>query len=394
MNKLACALFVAAAATSVQVQHVDGLSSQGNYLSQLQPTVSGELHLESINDAVRTGAQQQPQDGGTLDTATMGRDKMKLLDDLLGGTSRDDINTDSITMGRDKMPLLNDLLGGKSRDDINTESITMGRDKMELLDDLLDSKLHGDMTSMGREKMKLLDDMLDGKVRFDEVTMGRDKMKVLGDLLGGKTRDDINTDSITMGRNKMAALNDMLDGKVRDETNTMGRDKMSMLDDLLGGSKSRQPSNVPGAPAVRSSQNAYVATAPAAAAPVPAAAAPAAVAWAPPVAAAPPAAFAAAGAAGDYGIYDDQLFDMAAKQAVYGQWDPNTPRSPVNFNPFETWDGNSPDASGFYPGERRYKDPKRGDVSYAIMQTEQATLDEIKANPKPGSVPGAPGCRN
>ena len=175
-----------------------------------------------------------------------------------------------------------------------------------------------------------------------------------------------------------------------------------MLDDLLGGSKPRQPSNVPGAPAVRSSQNAYVpfpmaaaASAPAAA-PAPAAAAPAAVAWAPPVAAAPPAAAApaAAGAAGDYGIYDDQLFDMAAKQAVYDQWDPNTPRNPANFNPFETWDGNSPDASGFYPGERRYKDPKRGDISYAIMQVEQATLDEIKANPKPGNVPGAPGCRN
>jgi len=60
MNKLACAVFVAAAATSVQVQHVDGLSSQGNYLSQLQPTVSGELHLESINGAVRTGAYSPP----------------------------------------------------------------------------------------------------------------------------------------------------------------------------------------------------------------------------------------------------------------------------------------------------------------------------------------------
>merc|ERR1719506_374534 len=131
------------------------------------------------------------------------------------------------------------------------------------------------------------------------------------------------------------------------------------------------------------------AAAPVAPAPV---AAPAAAAWAPPAAAAP-AAPAAAGAAGNYGIYDDQMFDMAAKQNVYAQWDPNAPRSPTNFNPFETWDGNSPDASGFFPGERRYKDPKRGDVSYAIMQLEQGILDDIKANPKPGNVPGAPGLR-
>lgn len=31
--------------------------------------------------------------------------------------------------------------------------------------------------------------------------------------------------------------------------------------------------------------------------------------------------------------------------------DPNAPRSTRNFNPFETFKGNSPDASGIYPGE-------------------------------------------
>jgi len=167
--------------------------------------------------------------------------------------------------------------------------------------------------------------------------------------------------------------------------------EQGILDDIKANPK---PGNVPGAPGLRASQNAS--SAPAAAAPAPAAAAPAApaaAAWAPPAAAAP-AAPAAAGAAGNYGIYDDQMFDMAAKQNVYAQWDPNAPRSPTNFNPFETWDGNSPDASGFFPGERRYKDPKRGDVSYAIMQLEQGILDDIKANPKPGNVPGAPGCRS
>lgn len=40
---------------------------------------------------------------------------------------------------------------------------------------------------------------------------------------------------------------------------------------------------------------------------------------------------------------------------MYNAWDPSAPRSPSNFNPFETWEGNSPDASGFYPGEVRFR---------------------------------------
>ena len=123
------------------------------------------------------------------------------------------------------------------------------------------------------------------------------------------------------------------------------------------------------------------APAPAAAAPAPAAAAPA------PAAAAP-----ASGLA--YGKYDDQLWDMAAKKDVYSTFDPNSPRSPTNFNPFETFEGNSPDASGFYPGEGRYKDPQRPDVNFASMQEERAFLDEVAANPKPGYTKGCPGCRN
>lgn len=74
-------------------------------------------------------------------------------------------------------------------------------------------------------------------------------------------------------------------------------------------------------------------------------------------------------------------------------WDPNSPRTAMNFNPFETFEGNSPDASGKYPGEGRYKDPVRPDVSFALMQEERKILDDIAANPKPGNVPGAPGCR-
>jgi hypothetical protein len=53
----------------------------------------------------------------------------------------------------------------------------------------------------------------------------------------------------------------------------------------------------------------------------------------------------------EYGEYDDKLWDHAAKTVVYTKWDPSAARSTGNFNPFETFKGNSPDASGIYPGE-------------------------------------------
>jgi hypothetical protein len=125
-------------------------------------------------------------------------------------------------------------------------------------------------------------------------------------------------------------------------------------------------------------------------APAPAAAAPApAAAWTP----TPAPAAAAPAAGGARGKYDDKLWDIDAKQDVFAAWDPSLPRSPNNFNPFETWDGNSPDCSGFYPGEGRYKDPKRPDVSYAKMQAERVILDSIAAHPKSASPKGCPGCR-
>ncbi|GMH70629.1 hypothetical protein TrLO_g7058 [Triparma laevis f. longispina] len=95
-----------------------------------------------------------------------------------------------------------------------------------------------------------------------------------------------------------------------------------------------------------------------------------------------------------YGKYDDMLWDMTAKLEIYGEWDPAKPRSPWNFNPFETWDGNSPDASGWFPGQNTFKDPTRGDINFASMQEERKILDDIIANPKEGNVPGAPGCKN
>jgi len=144
-----------------------------------------------------------------------------------------------------------------------------------------------------------------------------------------------------------------------------------------------------------------VAAAPAADAPIdwstfgaaPAAAAPAPVAAAPAPAA--PAAPAAAAEGGfTYGEYDEVMWDNAAKIDVYNKWNPSSPRSTRNFNPFETWEGNSPDASGIYPGENRYKDPIRPDISYAIMLEEKAEAEERAASPKAGSEPGCAGCRN
>ena len=95
-----------------------------------------------------------------------------------------------------------------------------------------------------------------------------------------------------------------------------------------------------------------------------------------------------------FGKYDDQLWSNDAKKDVYATWDPASPRSTMNFNPFETFLGNSPDASGIFPGEPFYKDPQRPDVSFGIMMAERAEAEARVANPKAGDVKGAPGCKN
>lgn len=65
----------------------------------------------------------------------------------------------------------------------------------------------------------------------------------------------------------------------------------------------------------------------------------------------------------EYGEYDDKLWDNDAKKEIYDKWDPSAPRSPLNFNPFETYKGNSCDASGIFPGE----------VSVILMQLLRKT---------------------
>ena len=96
----------------------------------------------------------------------------------------------------------------------------------------------------------------------------------------------------------------------------------------------------------------------------------------------------------EYGEYDDKLWDQVSKKDVYNKWDPSAPRSTRNFNPFETYKGNSCDASGIFPGENRYKDPIRGDANFQIMMAEKADAEERAANPKPGSEKGCAGCKN
>lgn len=96
----------------------------------------------------------------------------------------------------------------------------------------------------------------------------------------------------------------------------------------------------------------------------------------------------------EYGDYDEALWDNEAKKDVYNKWDPNSPRSTRNFNPFETFEGNSPDASGICPGESRYKDPIRPDINFQQMMVEREEAEERENNPIPGNVPGCPGCRN
>jgi hypothetical protein len=78
----------------------------------------------------------------------------------------------------------------------------------------------------------------------------------------------------------------------------------------------------------------------------------------------------------EMGRYDGKLWDNNAKKEVYAAWSPTASRSVDNFNPFETWDGNSPDCSGRYPGETGYKDPARGDINFAQMMIERQEIEE------------------
>ena len=51
------------------------------------------------------------------------------------------------------------------------------------------------------------------------------------------------------------------------------------------------------------------------------------------------------------GKYEGKEFGFPEKKDLWENWDPNSPRSETNFNPFErNTDGNACDASGYFPG--------------------------------------------
>ena len=90
-------------------------------------------------------------------------------------------------------------------------------------------------------------------------------------------------------------------------------------------------------------------------------------------------------------IFDEKLWNIAAKKEIFDTWDPEAPRSELNFNPFERDEtGNAADCSGYFPGQIRYKDPIRPDASYTIMQEEAKVMAELNDSPKM-SVTGKPG---
>jgi hypothetical protein len=132
----------------------------------------------------------------------------------------------------------------------------------------------------------------------------------------------------------------------------------------------------------------------------PAAAAPAAqpVAAAPYAAAAPvaaPAAYAATAAAPSGAFNIDNfggIWSLEAKTAMFNQWDPESPRTYTNFNPFERNDESAQaDIHGCFPGQSRgYQSPIRPETSWAIMEAERAKMDELKLLPK-FNIKGRPG---
>ena len=93
----------------------------------------------------------------------------------------------------------------------------------------------------------------------------------------------------------------------------------------------------------------------------------------------------------DISAFDD-IWSLAAKEEIYGAWDPESPRNYDNFNPFERNDeGAMCDFNGCFPGQSRgYKSPLRPDQSWDIMQKERSLMEQYASDPK-WSVSGQPG---
>lgn len=63
---------------------------------------------------------------------------------------------------------------------------------------------------------------------------------------------------------------------------------------------------------------------------------------------------------------------------MYATWNPAAPRSALNFNPFETFEGNSPDCSGYYPGEVRWT--TMGPLVLLLLRQLPATASTTQAH--------------
>ena len=104
-----------------------------------------------------------------------------------------------------------------------------------------------------------------------------------------------------------------------------------------------------------------------------------------------PAAAAPAAAGGE--LPKDGVWSIETKTIYFDAWDPESPRTYMNFNPFERNDESAQcDMNGCFPGQSRgYKSPIRPAADWDIMQKERAMMDELAKNPKFG-LKGKPGC--
>jgi len=93
----------------------------------------------------------------------------------------------------------------------------------------------------------------------------------------------------------------------------------------------------------------------------------------------------------DISAFND-IWGFDAKKSIYDAWDPESPRTYDNFNPFERNDESSMcDTNGCFPGQSRgYKSPNRPDQSWDIMQKEKALMEELAKEPK-FNTKGKPG---
>ena len=89
----------------------------------------------------------------------------------------------------------------------------------------------------------------------------------------------------------------------------------------------------------------------------------------------------------------NHVWCVEAKAIVLERWDPESPRTYENFNPFERNDENRLcDTAGCFPGQSRgYRSPLLPRSSFAEMQADKVKMEEIAKHPK-FDLKGKPGC--